>query len=113
VNAFGLATIRGLAATSGPVLLNAFDTNGLLIDAVAFDTPFVDGVIMGADPFSSDDDFEYGFFGVYSPESTIGSILIHEDQASFDDLHFGVVPEPATWLGLALFAAYCARRRPV
>lgn len=113
VNAFGLATIRGLAATSGPVFLNAFDTDGLLLDAVAFDTPFVDGVMMGADPFSSDDDFEYGFFGVYSPGSAIGSILILEDESSFDDLRFGVVPEPATWLGITLIAFLCGSRKPV
>jgi len=113
VNAFGLATIRSLASDSGPIIKDVFDTQGALVDTASFLPSLVDGIILGMDPTSSNDDYEHGFFGVYSPEFMIGSILIREDRALFDDLHFAVVPEPCSALLLLIGMSivwYCVHK---
>lgn len=112
VRALGISALSIAAPNSGPVSLLAFDTNDQLIGEVLLGGNLIDGVVLGSShnlPF----DYEIGFFGIHSPSRPIAYALIHEDLASFDGLHFSVVPEPATWVGLALFAAYCARRRPL
>ncbi len=109
VNAIGLATITNVNA--GPVLLSAFDNAGRSIGIVAFDGHLVDGIVDG-DVFGSEDDLAYGFFGLYSPDSLIYSVTVYKDRAGFDDLHFGIIPEPGALLTLALLtvAGWSARR---
>ena len=112
IQAFGIAVLRTAGSNVGPVLLEAIDMNGAMLGMIPFEGDLVDGVVNGT-PFGGTFDIEYGFLGIQSPGISIATVFLYDDSARYDDLHFSIIPEPATWLGIALFAVLCASRRPV
>jgi len=111
IRSFGITTLNVLGVSTGPVYLEVFDANGELLSTVYFEGSLIDGIVLG-EPFGANVDVAYGFIGL-AMDRPFTSVVIHESNARFDDLHFSVVPEPATWLGLGLIAAFCASRRPL
>ena len=96
MNAVGVAVLS--RADHGLIELEAYDATGLLIDEVFFLGDVIDGTILGSD-YGHVHDVDYGFFGVFTPETEIAYALLRgAPHTAFDDLHFGVIPEPATGL---------------
>ncbi|UCE61733.1 MAG: PEP-CTERM sorting domain-containing protein, partial [Phycisphaerales bacterium] len=108
VNAVGL-NIRNWSE-GDPVVFQVYGVASNLIESVQFDEQVIDGVVFGRD-FGNSFDIHYGFAGLFSPEAMISHVVISEDQTSFDDLYFGVIPEPATLLLLLGAVALVTRFR--
>lgn len=111
INAIGIAVFNN--ADAGPVFLEVYDTKDRFIDFVYFGGDLIDGIVPGAD-FGDGPDLAYGFFGLYSSDAMIGSAILREDLTAFDDLHFGVIPFPATVSLLVPVLAFlwCRPTRP-
>ncbi len=93
VNAFGLAVMH--VPDRGAVSFAAFDAGDQLIQSVDFVGNVVDGVVPGS-KFGSPFDYEYGFLGLYTPSREIAYGVVSQGSSSFDDLHYGIIPEPWT-----------------
>jgi hypothetical protein len=94
VNAVGLTVLT--RSDYSLIELEAYDATGLLIDQAFFLGDVIDGTILGSD-YGQLYDVDYGFFGVYTPESEIAYALLRGAPfTGFDDLHCGVIPEPTT-----------------
>ncbi|MBI4716599.1 MAG: hypothetical protein HY763_02250 [Planctomycetes bacterium] len=107
VNAVGLAVINDRGA--GSVVMQAYNSLGAMIGSLEFDDPVIDGTVPGA-PFGNAFDLGFGFMGILLPNNEISRVVISEYATAFDDLYFGVVPEPSTWILGALALSVLGRR---
>lgn len=91
--------------------MEAFDQMDKLLGSLDFENKLVDGIVLGSD-YGFEGDFRFGFFGIYLPDASIDHVIITEGASSFDDLHFGVIPEPiSATLLLTGMAPWILRRR--
>ncbi|MGD2108971.1 MAG: PEP-CTERM sorting domain-containing protein [Phycisphaerae bacterium] len=112
VNGVGIAVLNFTTpdgSKGGPVIFSAYNTLDDLIETVEFEGDLVDGVIQSADPpfFLT----SYGFMGVFSPDDPIAYAIITEALTDLDDLHFGMIPEPASLVLLGTGLVWMVRRR--
>jgi len=110
VNAVGLTAIN---STDGEgVSLAVFDAADQLIESVDFSGVLVDGSVPGAD-FGNAFDIEYGFVGLFTAEREVSYAVVSQGIGRFDDLHFGVIPEPTTLFLIAVGVIGMTCRRQV
>lgn len=109
-NAVGLAAIN---RTDGPIVrLDTFNDRGELLESAFLTGALVDGTVRGED-FGSEFDIEFGFIGIFAPESEIAYATVSTRITQLDDLHFGIIPEPSSGciLCCALLLIGVGRRR--
>jgi hypothetical protein len=110
VNAVGLSVLNW--SNGDPVALWFYDSADMLLESVAFNGQVVDGTIQGTG-FGNPFDIDYGFVGAFCPNGQIAYAVATDDLTVFDDLHFGVIPEPTTLVFLVFgsLAVVSTRRR--
>jgi len=111
VNAISISALRISNIDSDPVVMTAYHQNGSVLGALTLTESLIDGTVSGSQnglPF----DYEFGFFGLFSPSEEIAYAVIDEDLSSFDDLYFAIVPEPSSifLLLISVFGLSYSRR---
>ena len=108
INAFGVAVISNSIGRGER--MEAFNSMDQLLGVLDFEKELVDGTLLGS-KYGFEGNLSFGFFGMYFPDASIDHVIITKGASSFDDLYFGVIPEPSTLLLLFGGGLVAMRRR--